>query len=93
MLSVGLLCRSILGAETRNTGAALHILCRRESETRCVLVEGPLLVRADRHAAKYFRFTGGTAASNTDTFVLKSDEAHIRGGSSRQVASDATAIT
>ena len=58
--------------------AALHILCKRESETPSVFVEA----LAGRHAAKCFRFTGGTAASNTDTFVLKSDDAHIICGAS-----------
>ena len=62
--------------------AALHILCKRESETPSVFVEA----LAGRHAAKCFRFTGGTAASNTDTFVLKSDDAHIICGASLSVA-------
>ena len=76
MLSVGLPCRSILGPGTWNMGA-VPLLCRRESRTRSVLAEDPLLARANHHAAKYFRYR--TAASNADIFVLKSDGAQLLG--------------
>ena len=57
-------------------GAALHILCSRESETPSVFAESFWAWRTVT-LRSVFRFTGGVAASNTETFVLKSDEAHI----------------